>query len=188
LRSTPHRSIATCLRLACLVGICVAAARSPRAEAAPGHDADLSVARKARPAVVRIRWRDDRFSQRTAVRNAIVVRSDGLLVMAGAPLPRGGTLRAVFADGRELDAEFLAADLPTALSLLRVRAAGLPTLRLRTEPSPKPVAGSGAKPKAAPPAAGKARTPSTPGSSPPWRPARRRHPCARRPSACTSLW
>lgn len=110
------------------------------------EDADLAVAKKARASVVRIRWRDERYSRRTVVRHAVVVRADGLLLMAGPPIAGRGTLRAKLADGRELDAEVLASDVQTALSLLRIRAANLPALTLREEPARRAVAADAQKP------------------------------------------
>ncbi len=114
------------------------------------QDADLAVAKKARASVVRIRWRDERYSRRTLVRNAVVVRADGLLLMAGPPIAGRGTLHAKLADGRELEAEVLASDLQTALSLLRIRAANLPVLTLREDPARRPVAVASAKPDLSP--------------------------------------
>jgi S1-C subfamily serine protease len=129
----------------CISLLAVLVVGSDRVEA---RDADLAVAQKARESVVRIRWRDARFSRRQVVRNAVVIRADGMLLMAGAPFAGPGSLTAVLSDGRELPAELLAADTQTALTLLRVRAAHLRPLVLRTEPEPK--AAAKLVPKAAP--------------------------------------
>ena len=99
-------------------------------------EALLDVARKARPSVVRIVWRDDRFPDRTSQRNGIVVRADGLLVMAGPPPALRGTFTARFSDGTESRARFLARDTETALSLLQVDRTKLPALTLRGEEDP----------------------------------------------------
>lgn len=99
-------------------------------------EADLAVARAARPSVVRVRWRDVRFPGVTAARNAVVVRKDGLLLMAGPPPSRHGTLSVTLHDGREMRARLLAGDVQTALSLLRVPTTGLEPLAVRT---PQPV-------------------------------------------------
>ena len=125
------------------------------------QDADLAVAKKARASVVRIRWRDERYSRRIIVRHAVVVRADGLLLMAGPPITGRGTLRARLADGRELDAEVLASDLQTALSLIRIRAANLPALSLREEPAPRAPAAATVKPTPKTPTP-KTPTPRTP--------------------------
>ncbi len=117
-------------------------------------DAEVTLAAQARASVVRIRWRDPRFSRSTAVRNAIVIRRDGMLLMAGPPLPDAGTLTARLADGRELTAERLAVDPQVALTLLRVRAANLPALTLRREAAPvrRTPRDTQGTPKKAPPA------------------------------------
>ena len=114
---------------------------------------DLEVAKMARPSVVRIRWRDARFHRITSERNAIVIRSDGLLVMGGPPPSRRGTLTAKFSDGSESRATLLAWDERTALSLLRVNRTRLRPLVLRTESTGGPSkegAAKEAQPKAPP--------------------------------------
>jgi len=97
------------------------------------QEAGLAVARAGRAAVVRIRWRDVRFGDLTSIRNAIVVRSDGLLLMAGPPPGRRGSLIARFSDGQELKARVVASDARTALTLLRVARTDLPALAMRRE-------------------------------------------------------
>jgi len=82
-----------------------------------------------------------------------VIRADGLLLMAGAPLPPDGTLTARFSDGRELPAEQLASDVPTALTLLRVRAANLVPLVLRPDTRPAPKVPAAPRPAGDEPAA-----------------------------------
>jgi S1-C subfamily serine protease len=100
------------------------------------EDAQLDVAEAARPGVVRIHWRHARFSDFTLMRNAVVLREDGLLLMAGPPPDTQGVLTATLADGKRLRATFLAGDAPTALSLLRVAATGLKPLALTPAPAP----------------------------------------------------
>lgn len=129
-----------CLSLPLVLVVLVGGAANSEA-----RDADVALAKQARASVVRIRWRDARFSRRQVVRNAVVIRADGMLLMAGAPFASPGSLTAVLPDGREFPAELLAADTQTALTLLRIRAAHLRPLALRIEPAPKET-----KPKASP--------------------------------------
>jgi S1-C subfamily serine protease len=101
--------------------------------AGESREAERAMLAAARPSVVRVRWRDARLTHLTSVRNAVVVSADGLLLMAGPPPSRRGTLTVTLHDGRELRAGFLAADTQTALSLLRVPTTGLRPLELRPE-------------------------------------------------------
>lgn len=101
-------------------------------------DAELAIAKRARPSVVRIRWRDVRFGDATSIRNAIVVRRDGLLLMAGPPPDRNGSLMARFSDGQEMKARIVAWDSETTLTLLRVDRTALPALAFRREKTPAP--------------------------------------------------
>lgn len=113
------------------------------------EEADVALARRARPSVVRVRWRHERLREFTSERNAVVLAEDGLLLLAGPPPSRRGRLTAVFADGSELDARIVASDAETALTLLRVPTTGLTPLELRREaPSP-----AGSPPAAPPPLA-----------------------------------
>lgn len=117
------------------------AGEEPAAPAAPSGaaragatEADLALAAGARASVVRVRWRNERFGDLTATRNAVVVRRDGLLVMAGPPPGADGTLTVHLQDGQELRAELLAADAETALSLLQVPTTGLTPCTLASTP------------------------------------------------------
>lgn len=88
-------------------------------------EAELARARAARASVARVRWRDGRFGDRTITRNAIVVRADGLLLIAGLAPTRDGTYTAVLPGGRQMRARVVGTDAETALTLLRVPSAGL---------------------------------------------------------------
>ena len=93
----------------------------------------LDAAKTVRPGVVRIVWRDARFSDLTSKRNAIVVRADGMLLMAGPPPSRRGTLTARFADGAEVRARLIARDTETTLTLLQVDRTKLSVPRFRED-------------------------------------------------------
>jgi len=103
------------------------------AAARAGDEALVAVARTARPSVVRVVWRDDRFGDLTVERNAIVIRADGLLLMAGPPPSRRGTLTVRFMDESEVRGRIIASDAETALTLLRVSRTKLAPLELRVE-------------------------------------------------------
>ncbi len=113
--------------------------------------AELAVARAARPSVARVRLRDPRFGDRTMTRHAVVVRRDGLFLMAGPPPGRAGTITLVLHDGRQLRARQLGHDAETALTLLRVATTNLPALR-----------GAAGTPQAA----GSTKTPRAPAAKP----------------------
>lgn len=119
-----------------LAAICGGAALLLGARPGGAGERDLAVANAARPSVVRVRWRDMRFPTVTAARNAVVVGKDGLLLMAGPPPSRGGTLAVTLHDGREMRARLVASDAQTALALLRVSTTGLRPLRVRSEEVP----------------------------------------------------
>lgn len=113
----------------------------------------LAHAATARPSVVRVRWRDGRFGDVSTTRNAIVVRRDGLLLMAGLPPSRRGTFTVLLHDGRELRAKHIASDRETALTLLRVPTTGLVPLPGASAP-PAKLTGAVAVPALAAPALG----------------------------------
>ncbi|MDA1195927.1 MAG: hypothetical protein O2894_12175, partial [Planctomycetota bacterium] len=108
------------------LGLCCAALAAHAGEEGQSPSAaELALLARARPSVVRVRLRDARFGDVTTQRHAVVVRQDGLLVLAGSPPSPTATLTAVFADGRELRARLVASDPETALTLVRVPTSGL---------------------------------------------------------------
>jgi S1-C subfamily serine protease len=97
----------------------------------------LRVAEAARPGVVRVQWRSSGSDPEVQERNAIVVDSEGLLLMAGpAPSP-GGTITASTADGQSTRASVIASDPESALTLLWIRIGGLRPLRVLEVPRPQ---------------------------------------------------
>lgn len=112
------------------VGATLLCARSTGAD-----EHELKVAEAARPSVVRVRWRDMHLPTITAARNAVIVRKDGLLLMAGPPPSRHGTIAVTLYDGREMRARLVAGDAQTALSILRVPTTGLVPVKVPPPPS-----------------------------------------------------
>ncbi len=133
---------ARCVSLAGLLALAATSFALPSVaraedEASVLSKAEVARAVAARPAVARVRWRDGRFGDVSATRNAIVVRRDGLLLMAGLPPSRRGSFTAVLPDGRELAARIVGSDAGTALTLLRVTTSGLTPLP-GAAPTPPP--------------------------------------------------
>jgi S1-C subfamily serine protease len=105
---------------------------SSGARAGEQEDQDLAVARRARPAIVRVEWRSG-VNGSVVERQAIVVDPDGWLLLAGPRPGPGGTLAVLLDEGRRaMRAEVWASDAATCLSLLRVQTDDLPSLQLRT--------------------------------------------------------
>lgn len=125
-----------------LAVVAVAAVAAPARASEPEGltDVELARAQAARASVARVRFRDGRFGDLTATRNAVVVRRDGLLLMAGLPPTRRGSFTALLHDGRELRARVVASDMETALTLLRVPTTGLVPVAGATAPRGTPPA------------------------------------------------
>ena len=147
------------LLLAAAVFLCATAALGVHAASVQAKDegaltaTELAVAKATRPSVVRVRWRDGRFGDVRSTRNAIVVRRDGLLVMAGLPPSRRGTFTARLSDGRELRAQIVGSDTETALTVLRLPTTGLVPVKGAAAPPP-PEGTKAPVPDLAPPALG----------------------------------
>lgn len=82
--------------------------------------ADLAA--QLRSSVARVLVRVD---DRTVAASAVVFRDDGLLLTSARSLDGASSVRVVLADGRQLEATVLGADLPTDVAVLAVDATGL---------------------------------------------------------------
>ncbi len=94
-------------------------------------DALLTMARRAAPGIVRVQWRPYRGADAPIERHAVVVDTDGWLLMAGPPVSEHGTLAASFSDGRAARARVWATDAGSALTLLHVPLSGLVPIPFR---------------------------------------------------------
>ena len=119
-----------------LLLLCLGASSAGAEEALALTKAEVARAVAARASIARVRWRDGRFGDVSATRHAVVVRRDGLLLMAGLPPSRQGSFTALLPDGRELRAQIVGSDAQTALTLLRVQASGLVPLPGSATPPP----------------------------------------------------
>ncbi len=137
----------------------------------------LKAAAKARHAVVRIHWKNDRDPDDIRVRNAVVVSSAGHLLLAGPrPAWNRGTLYAEFADGNTVKASYVTGDAGSGLSLLHVNYRDLTPLRILPmklsdtpaaieAPPPQPVKPPGGMKPSVPTTPVKPVTPPTPEST-----------------------
>jgi S1-C subfamily serine protease len=136
LRAAARPAPWACVALAAL-GLALRTAAGGERESGP----PLRVLAEARDSIARVRLRDLDRPLDAAWRDAVVVRADGRLLMAGEPPGAADRLTAVLPGGRELTARVLAVDVRTRLSLLQVEAEGLRPLPFAPPPAgPDPLA------------------------------------------------